>query len=533
MSIALTTPHSTYYYRNRDRYANFAEAIADYNSTNPEASLTANKYVATVPGLKYLSGLYNVKTIEFLWSDLKPIFHEYVNINGVTTTGVFAEGIDHISQYYHNAGEGERLDPDVTFRVLSEGPVTMSCIWRGTQFEDYFGYYYYPADKELTPEELWNLPKFAFLTPADIKEKSSLTQYAIYDPLTKWDVELGQAVVVEDRWQDWKDLHGMDSGNCAYWKDMRKIRGTRYSLVYYGENYDGAGSYTFPEGVKIGYFLAKKGNPAMMFFSDCELNYYLNNDLYHGNGTPMDGPLARPMAAKFSYDHRTFVGFGDLSGDCDLNDVVFIASNVYPTPEDITPPVIEKKVHSWTLACEDLGATDDFDFNDVVIDIEYAAGSGEISLIPRAAGGVLSSDVYFDGKRLDEIHLWLGAQPGVMTNVYANPDIDPSTVRRITIDGLPEDWTLSQEQGGFADLFKIFTYQEGQKKEEGKWLDSATKLPGVGSVPQMLLLREGWQWPTERTHITTAYTRFTDWTRDQAIFQWDSHRQPGRTVSHR
>ena len=36
------------------------------------------------------------------------------------------------------------------------------------------------------------------------------------------------------------------------------MQGTTYHMVYFGENYDQAGSYTFPEGLHVAFFLLTK-----------------------------------------------------------------------------------------------------------------------------------------------------------------------------------------------------------------------------------------------------------------------------------
>lgn len=533
-----------YFWNNRASIESYSEAKGSYDGEYVADLWGADKI--RIPNLYYLDNLKHVTGHEFFWEELKPMFYQYTDFDGSTRQGAFAESVDHIDQYYLNPQGSLKLDPDVTFQVLEDGPVTMECIWRGTQYRDYFGYYYWPKDKELTPEELWNLPKFIFLTPEDITDTSSLTQRAEDQSVDhyKWDSEKSENVFdyTEEKWGDFVDLNGMGTASNPFWSKNPKLRGTKYSLAYYGDDYTAPASYDFPKDVNIGYFLLSRGEH--IFFSDCELNYYLINKQYWGNNInklpePLDGPTARPFAAKYTYDKRTYVGFGDFSGDCDLNDIVFIAGNVFPTPEDITPPpVAEKEPSKWTLACEDLGNTDDFDFNDIVIDIEYVKGSGKLTLIPRAAGGVLDSDIYFDGEKILEIHDWLGVPAGRMTNTRPARDVDPATVRPHVIDVDPE-WTMTQEKGGFADLFRIFTHKAGTSPNgnEGSWLESYTKLDGGSKgqvvVPQMLLLKEGWEWPIERTGIDIAYPNFKEWVRDNDKFDWDAQKKHQLVVNHR
>ena len=485
-----------------------------------------NAVLTEIPNLNMLTNLRYTDGQEFYWSELKPVFESYTDFDGTEKTGVFAESIDHIEQYYHGATGSIKLDPDVTFRVLDEGPVTLECIWRGTQRYDYFGYYYYPADKALTPEDLWNIPKYVFLTPDDITESSSLTQISEWELGSKWlywDSDKQDNVYEYfDQWGDYQNQNGMGSAYPAWKKDKTKLRGTKYSLAYFGADYGSAPSYDFPKDVHIGYFLMRDN---YIFFSDCALNYYLNNLKYECNGKTGvlgDGPLERPFAAKFTYDRRTFIGFGDYTNDCDLNDVVFVTSNVYPTPEDITPEPIKKpnpEIQKWTLACEDLGAISesDFDFNDIVIDIEYEVGSGQLTLIPVAAGGTLPSELYWDDRNLGEIHSFFGVASTKVVNAYRNSTrLDGKTV---TITGLLPDFSVSAD---FAKHFRIRTYSNNGDNE-GRWIDNIQVVADGNPMPHMLLLGHGWEWPIENVSIEKAYTRFSEWVKDND-FEWNSHK---------
>lgn len=496
--------------------------------------LPSNRPLEQIPNLKMLENLYYEMGPALSYKNvLAPIFNTYDYTDpetGVTTTlnGVFQEGTNNLELYYHKA---KIFDPDVTFRVREEGPVTMQCIWRGTQLNDYFGYYYYVEGEEPTTEELWNvLPKYLFLTPDDITAESDLTQ-------------------IMKEGGDWKNLDGMGTADAPSWTDDPSIRGRKYYLAYYGEDYDEEPSYIFPDNIRIGYFLYKvAGN--LIFFSDCKTEYELCRRTYAPNNssTSGEGPLVRPFAAKFRMQNRTYVGFGDECGDCDLNDVVFIAENVYPDPEDITPPELKDEeedpvvnAQSWTLACEDLGSTDDTDFNDVVLDVAYVAGETTLTITPRAAGGTLVSKIYFrednnsDYTELGEIHELMGYTviPSIgfaMLNTNkSSHEVDPKTVKPIVVT-VPADFDFADD---FLKRIKITTRQSDEEEYDATEITAFTDLGESGSIPKMLLLEGEWQWPTERTSIDIAYPDFRDWVKNSNATNWTKSRKSEITVSHR
>lgn len=499
-----------------------------------------------IPKLKFLNNLYYEMGAQLSYKKtLAPIFDQYEYVDpetGITEKrdGVFKEANNNVERYYHNATDETRLDPNVTFSVGTEGPVTMQCIWRGTQLKDYFGYFYYKEGQEPTSEELWNtIPKYLFLTPDDITSMSNLTQMKMIDSNYSED-ESG-----------WGDMTGMSTSNCAYWVDDRMIRGRKYYLAFFGENYDEEASYTFPTGIRIGYFLYKEGNSeegqkrGEIYFSDCKTEYELTGKAYKEG---VEGPNVRPYAAKFRMNNRTYVGFADESGNCDLNDVVFIAQNVIPDPVDITPPEIKEedpKAMSWTLACEDLGNTDDIDFNDVVLDIEYVAGATTMKITPRAAGGVLVTDIYFREGNSDS-HTFLGEIHNMMSNIYsATPadlqpmlntkrayhDVDPRSVRSITV-AVPADFDFTDPTNGFMARIMVKTRNFDQHYSDAKEEKAYTDVTGF-SIPQMLLLPGGWRWPEERVDIARAYPDFKAWVKDGNVTDWTSTGLSGYTLSHR
>lgn len=300
-----------------------------------------------------------------------------------------------------------------------------------------------------------------------------------------------------------------------------KMYGTSYKLAFFGENHDQEATYNFPAGYHIVFFIAPY-QPHNGTYTESEYNYSLpelNKRINHKDGNT-DCPTyttekdqwgnqvsARGAikAASWTFNGQTFLGFEDGGHDEDLNDIVFWVQGQYKTPEPpITvpdpDPLPEPQSESWIIACEDLGNTDDIDFNDVVFSVSHTAGETTAKVTPLAAGGVLPSNIYYGGSNLGEIHnLINGAQPnanGQYSMLNTGSKGTPGSA--ITIN-VPADYSVTNH--GFTVKVK--------DQNESIVLESAE----IGTAPQMLVLPGEWAWPTERTPIGTAFPMFVDWSK--------------------
>lgn len=484
-------------------YAEYNEKYAEKDQWgNPITYQAHNKVTTQIPKLYKLNGVdYSNHDAGFTKEDLQPIFSTYTNNEGLTIDGVFKEGVDHINQYVKTG----ILDPDVTFWVAETGEVELDFMWRGTQYNDFFGYYYYPENTTMTAEELWNNTNKYILIDAEshkIEQVSSLTQRRDKD----YQGNLG----------DWYDIDGMACANVTDWAPAETgLRGTKLKLVYYGENPETptSGTYTFPKGTKLGFFICHKGSNDetsgdKFFFSDCVLNYQLRYRTHWGD-TDID--TGRPFAAKFNYDGRTYVGFADESGDCDLNDLVYIIKNVNPPAADITPDdITTAKSASWHIACEDLGGTFDYDFNDVVFKVQHVAGDDYALITPAAVGGTLETTATFCGVELGNTHGLIGETPGTAYGAgNGTPEIDKKKVVATRVS-VPTDFTMTK---AFSN-FKLTTGGQDHVVISGVQYGDQYK------APQVILVPGSWQWPTERTDIREAYPKFAEWVSNAEIVNW-------------
>lgn len=299
-----------------------------------------------------------------------------------------------------------------------------------------------------------------------------------------------------------------------------KIYGTSYKLAFFGENHDQKATYNFPAGYHIVFFIAPlysqygDYNPGTYNYSLPELNKRIGH-LESNSNTDCPTYIADPnqpwlsargaiKATAWTFNGQTFLGFEDGTDD-DLNDIVFWVQGQYETPEPpITvpdpDPLPEPQSESWIIACEDLGNTDDIDFNDVVFSVSHTAGETTAKVTPLAAGGVLPSNIYHGGNNLGEIHnLINGAQPnanGQYSMLNTGSKGTPGSAITITV---PADYSVTNH--GFTVKVK--------DQNESIVLESAE----IGTAPQMLVLPGEWAWPTERTPIGTAFPTFENWSK--------------------
>lgn len=386
------------------------------------------------------------------------------------------------------------------FSIVTEGgEIKMPVVYGATIISDRVGYVYYKDGQDPLAQ-----PHYILIN--DARPQSN-----IY--FNNWK---GQAVGN-------MELEGWNSTTKSlgsYAKDT-KMYGTSYKLAFFGENHDQEATYDFPAGYHIVFFIAPY-NPSNNDYSNhngsyTESNYNyslpeLNKRINHLD--QKDWEISKPTydptrgvikAAAWTFNGQTFLGFEDGGGDEDLNDIVFWVEGQYKTPEPpITvpdpDPLPEPQSESWIIACEDLGNTDDIDFNDVVFSVSHTAGETTAKVTPLAAGGVLPSNIYYGGSNLGEIHnLINGAQPnanGQYPMLNTNSKGTPGSA--ITIN-VPADYSVTNH--GFTVKVK--------DQNESIVLESAE----VGTAPQMLVLPGEWAWPTERTPIGTAFPMFVNWSK--------------------
>ena len=139
------------------------------------------------------------------------------------------------------------------------------------------------------------------------------------------------------------------------------------------------------------------------------------------------------------------------------------------------------------IIAEDLGNSDDFDFNDVVFDVEFVAEGAKITL--QAAGGTLPLFI-----NDNEVHEKFGVSTETMVNT-GNVNKEPVSFV------LPGITSLDQIEITVSD------------KKAGKYYLKAE----CGEAPQKICVPVTYQWTSERQSIEDKYPKFIDWVGNSTV----------------
>ena len=304
-----------------------------------------------------------------------------------------------------------------------------------------------------------------------------------------------------------RNLKGWENGNSITWFDSPKVvwRGENFVNPYTKIRAEGV-TVNIPEGTRFGMVLdARDGGP-----------YYSNSAYNQDQGWPFPGTqtgtdgVKDVYAATFEYQGRLYLAFEDWNyghgdHDCDFNDVVFVM------PETTKKPIVIDKdtkdvSMSYIVACEDLGGTFDWDFNDVVYAIEHVSGQTTAKLKLLAAGGTLpvkisynDNVIRFNGK--EDLHEAFGVDQKTPVNV-GGYSASPVYSEEFTVGA--DAFSMSTH----ASAFKIHVeYTDGSQGAQ-------IKVPAQNGVqePQAFLVADpNWKWPNEKVSITSVYPEFTEW----------------------
>lgn len=174
---------------------------------------------------------------------------------------------------------------------------------------------------------------------------------------------------------------------------------------------------------------------------------------------------------------------------------------------DPAPEIVHNEGLSWILAVEDLGTTDDYDFNDAVIGVERIAGTTTAKITPLAAGGTLPIHLMHDGKVVsEELHSYWGKTDDGEGNY---PMINTQS------EGKPGE-SFEVEVGREFSLAEYTDEQMGGFNIQVNNVPNTTIIvpPHAGEAPQMICVPYNWSWPKERVRIDFAYPGFSKWSSD-------------------
>lgn len=173
----------------------------------------------------------------------------------------------------------------------------------------------------------------------------------------------------------------------------------------------------------------------------------------------------------------------------------------------------------YILAFEDLGNTEDFDFNDVVLGITHVSGRQDLKVRLLALGNLLDLKVNLQGKNLFDERMGVRSMLGLANNATMNVFSVNDT---FTKEELAES---KYKVDRYYNLQKTYKVSDGYSIVDGVYdfslaLDDndekkIVEFPQPGEAPHALLIANpDWEWPSEGTRIGKAYPNFKEWVLD-------------------
>ena len=297
--------------------------------------------------------------------------------------------------------------------------------------------------------------------------------------------------------------------------------------VYHVDRGTVAGNtYTAKDGQNK-YYAAEKMNHLQTYvggkMDDGGRQEHCNNFNSANNTNNVNGIIGAMMmrnsgTADFSYYnsvdskyHNEYIIIPGSQIDPSLSEVYYIGFDFYATGDNPNQQVARDWIfNDWIVrispatfknsnrvACEDLGTTDDFDFNDVVFDVspvQYYGGNQYTVITLRAAGGTL--DLYLQASGVKkEVHDLFGVKRGTMVNT--NNGTISCPIAQFTVPG-------SVTPRG-VDVIVDDKAKEIILKAE------------VGKVPQKICVNTTFEWCNERQQIGEKYENFPAWVQNKQV----------------
>jgi hypothetical protein len=200
-------------------------------------------------------------------------------------------------------------------------------------------------------------------------------------------------------------------------------------------------------------------------------------------------------------DGNYYVGFDFEAAGQNLNEQVerdYIYNDwivkIVPARPNIT--------YEARIICEDLGATDDFDFNDVVFDVKIDKNKNKTYIKLLAAGGTIP---LYIGDTDHEVHDLFGVDTGVMVNTYN------------TGEKAPVEFELNRAYENYNAIPVMINLDEATALGEG----NLTVLKAeMGAAPQKILVDTDYVWCGERLQIETVYPNFIQYVSSHNYSRW-------------
>ena len=163
------------------------------------------------------------------------------------------------------------------------------------------------------------------------------------------------------------------------------------------------------------------------------------------------------------------------------------------------------------IMCEDLGDTDDFDFNDVVFDVSIQQSWWPVGTFAKiylqAAGGTLPVELYHNGERICEVHEAFGVPTTTMVNTT------PDMVRPFVL------YSVKVSDQAWGDVFNPNDIEIRVNNTEKGII--YTLSANLGSAPYKICVPSTVAFTAERENIELKYPKFRDWVNDSSQKFWE------------
>lgn len=156
------------------------------------------------------------------------------------------------------------------------------------------------------------------------------------------------------------------------------------------------------------------------------------------------------------------------------------------------------------IMCEDLGTTDDFDFNDVVFDVTFTSPTNAY-IVLQAAGGTMPLYIGNPNEGGQEVHELFGVPTETMVNTN-----NGSVSKPVATFNLPVTSTDPND-------IPVVVMNTRQASAISYVLDAT---PGV--APRKICVTPDVAWANERVNIQNLYPNFAQWVQDHTFQFWDN-----------
>lgn len=195
---------------------------------------------------------------------------------------------------------------------------------------------------------------------------------------------------------------------------------------------------------------------------------------------------------------------------------------------------------SWIFACEDLGGSFDYDFNDIVWEVSQTVHTDDdgvtysnVKVTLLASGGVLPVKLLYDGTAIGtgDLHTLFGgaaASDGRYETVNVTPGV--TLIPSVEVGEIAGTNTAAMD---IAEIQSKLTIEvNGSVISGANYYITAVRQGDKEDVaPQVLVLPSTWCWPTEGTLISDAYPDFTSWVSNTKDADWSSNRVEGKYMA--